>query len=160
MADPNSRGPGVWVPPPILFVVGFLIAWLLDRRVYPMPMVPPQWATALGVVGFGITIIGIAIGAWGMLTFARAHTAIVPIRPASQLVQHGPYRFTRNPMYSGLTFAYLGVAALFNLAWAILVLPVVVVALRRLVIVREEAYLQREFGAEYEDYRRRVRRWL
>ena len=116
--------------------------------------------TALGVVGFVITIIGVAIGAWGMLTFARAHTAIAPIRPASQLVQHGPYRFTRNPMYSGLTFAYLGVAALFNLAWAILVLPVVVVALRRLVIVREEAYLQREFGEEYERYRRRVRRWL
>jgi protein-S-isoprenylcysteine O-methyltransferase Ste14 len=114
----------------------------------------------LGVIGLVITLIGIAIGAWGMLTFARAHTAIVPIRPASRLVQHGPYRFTRNPMYSGLTFAYLGVAALFNLAWAILVLPVVVLGLRHFVIAREEAYLQREFGREYDDYRRRVRRWL
>ena len=72
--------------------------------------------------------LGIAIGGWGMLTFARAHTAIAPIRPASQLVQHGPYRFTRNPMYSGLTVEYLGVAGLFNSRVAALMLPVVVVA--------------------------------
>lgn len=159
MAESNSRGPGVWFPPPLFFVAGFLVGYLLGR-IYPMPMVPRRLETALGVAGFAITALGVAIAAWGMLTFARAHTAIVPVRPASQLVEAGPYRYTRNPMYSGLTVAYLGVAALFNAAWPLLVLPVVVFALRRLVVDREEAYLQREFGAQYDDYRRRVKRWL
>lgn len=159
MAELNSRGPGVWVPPPLFFIAGFLVGLLLGRA-YPMTMAPRRWETALGVAGLVIASIGAAFGAWGMLTFARARTAIVPIRPASRLVEHGPYRFTRNPMYSGLTIAYLGVAMLFNAAWPLLMLPVVVFALKRWVVDREEAYLQREFGVEYDGYRRRVKRWL
>ena len=47
-----------------------------------------------------------------------------------------------------------------NSVWPLLMLPVVLVAVKRLVIDREEAYWRREFGLEYADYRRRVRRWI
>ena len=160
MADLNSRGPGVAVPPPLFFVVGFVAAWLIGRRIYPLFVVPRRAEIPFAVAGLTVAAVGAAVAAWGLLTFARAHTAIAPIRPASQLVQHGPYRFTRNPMYSGLTVAYIGMALAVNSGWPLLMLPIVIVAVKQFVIGREETYLHREFGVEYDDYRRRVRRWI
>jgi protein-S-isoprenylcysteine O-methyltransferase Ste14 len=63
-------------------------------------------------------------------------------------------------MYLGLTAVYFGLALLANFAWPIVLLPVVLVALSSVVIEREERYLARAFGAEYERYRSNVRRWL
>jgi protein-S-isoprenylcysteine O-methyltransferase Ste14 len=104
--------------------------------------------------------LGVALAAWGMATFRRAKTAIHPHHSASRLVTHGPYRFTRNPMYTGLTLAYLGGSALLDSAWPIVVLPIVLVVLFKTVISREEMYLSDAFGAEYTEYVASVRRWL
>jgi protein-S-isoprenylcysteine O-methyltransferase Ste14 len=76
------------------------------------------------------------------------------------LVTSGPYRFSRNPMYVGLSALYLGLALLFNVAWPLALFPVVVMALFRLVIRREERYLAEAFGETYALYAQRVRRWL
>ena len=95
-----------------------------------------------------------------MVTFGRARTAINPHHSASQLVTHGPYRFTRNPMYTGLTIAYLGGSALVDSAWPIIALPIVLLILVKTVISREEMYLADAFGAEYRGYVARVRRWV
>lgn len=76
------------------------------------------------------------------------------------LVTSGVFRLTRNPMYVGLAAAYAGVAALLGSWWPLALLPLVLVAVDRLVIAREEPYLARALGAQYEAYRRRVRRWL
>ncbi|HKC81691.1 MAG TPA: isoprenylcysteine carboxylmethyltransferase family protein [Gemmatimonadaceae bacterium] len=79
---------------------------------------------------------------------------------ASQLVTSGPYRFTRNPMYVGLTIAYIGGAAIINSAWPLILLPIVLVVLVRTVVSREEQYLSDAFGDQFTSYRSRVRRWL
>jgi protein-S-isoprenylcysteine O-methyltransferase Ste14 len=63
-------------------------------------------------------------------------------------------------MYLGFTFLYLGASAWMNSLWPVLLLPVVLVVMQRGVIAREEAYLERRFGADYRAYRGRVRRWL
>jgi len=63
-------------------------------------------------------------------------------------------------MYTGLTIAYVGGAGLLDSAWPMIVLPLVLIALVRTVISREEAYLGDAFGAEYSAYQARVRRWL
>ena len=81
-----------------------------------------------------------------MVTFWRARTAIIPHRPASRLVRHGPYRFTRNPMYVGLTGLYTGLALIFNVGWPLVLLPLVLVVLWGVVIQREERYLRAAFG--------------
>ena len=107
-----------------------------------------------------LVVAGMGLSVWGIITFRLARTSIIPSRPASRLVENGPYRFTRNPMYTGLTLAYLGVAAMMNSAWPLLALPVVLALLVRLVVRREEAYLHDAFGEEYAAYRGRVRRWL
>ncbi len=150
---------GVRFPPPLIFLIGFLAGWGLDRywRVLPLS---PFAGTALKPFGFAALTLGVALAGWGMVTFRRAKTAIHPHHSASRLVTNGPYRFTRNPMYTGLTCAYLGGAALLDSVWPVIVLPAVILILVETVISREEMYLKDAFGAEYTGYTETVRRWL
>ncbi len=111
-------------------------------------------------IGVGLVIAGLLIVFWGMLTFARARTAILPMRPASRLVARGPYRFTRNPMYTGMAVSFLGGAIGMNSVWALVMFPFVILLISSLVISREERYLSSEFGEDYDTYRKTVRRWL
>lgn len=76
------------------------------------------------------------------------------------MVTTGPYRITRNPMDLGMTIAYLGASLLIGSWWPLIALPVLVLVVDRLVIAREEVYLRSRFGAAYEEFCRRTRRWL
>jgi protein-S-isoprenylcysteine O-methyltransferase Ste14 len=116
--------------------------------------------TFLVIAGWLGILAGLLLVGWSLVTFFRAGTAIIPHHPASRLVGSGPYRFSRNPMYVGVTALYVGLAFLFDVAWPILILPFVLVSLFSLVIRREELYLSDEFGDAYTAYRSRVRRWL
>jgi Putative protein-S-isoprenylcysteine methyltransferase len=155
---PAMQNPGVHLPPPLLFLGGLVTGWLLERFVRALPMAGD--AGALRTAGTVLAVLGAGLAAWGMITFRRARTAIVPLRPASRIVTNGPYRFTRNPMYTGLTLVYLGVSLYMNSAWPLLALPIVLALLIRLVVRREEAYLRGAFPDEYAAYQTRVRRWL
>jgi protein-S-isoprenylcysteine O-methyltransferase Ste14 len=95
-----------------------------------------------------------------MRTIEKAGTPIRTDRPVGRLVTDGPFRYTRNPGYLGLTMLYAGIAVLRNALWAILLLPLVIYVIQREVIGREERYLERAFGDEYLAYKERVRRWL
>ncbi len=159
MTQPTAlQSPGVRFPPPLLFAGGLVIGWLLGRFVRALPL--PADVRALDAAGTLLVVLGIGLAAWGMITFRRAHTAIVPLHPASRIVDEGPYRFTRNPMYTGLTLVYLGVSLYMNSIWPLLALPIVLALLIRLVVRREEAYLRSAFPAEYVAYQARVRRWV
>ena len=95
-----------------------------------------------------------------MRTIEKAGTPIRTDRPVPRLVTDGPFRYTRNPGYLGLTMLYSGIAVLRNALWAILLLPLVLYVIQREVIGREERYLERTFGEEYLAYKAQVRRWL
>jgi protein-S-isoprenylcysteine O-methyltransferase Ste14 len=95
-----------------------------------------------------------------MRTIEKAGTPIRTDRPVPRLVTDGPFRYTRNPGYLGLTMLYAGIAVLRNALWAILLLPLVLYVIQRQVIGREERYLVRTFGEEYLAYKAQVRRWL
>ena len=84
-----------------------------------------------------------------------------PTSPANQkLVTTGPYRFTRNPMYLGLTIATFGIAVWVG-AWPMFIVPAAVFLTAGLVhIPFEEAKMRRQFGTNYDDYTRKVRRWV
>lgn len=155
---PALQSPGVRFPPPLLFVGGLVAGWLLGRFVRALPMAAD--GRALDAAGTVFIVLGVGLAAWGMITFRLARTAIVPLHPASRIVTNGPYRFTRNPMYTGLTLAYLGISLYMNSVWALLALPIVLALLVRLVVRREEAYLRGAFPDEYGAYQSRVRRWL
>ncbi|MEO8193302.1 MAG: isoprenylcysteine carboxylmethyltransferase family protein [Gemmatimonadales bacterium] len=158
-SQPSS--PGVHFPPPILFVLGVVLAWLLETRVRRIRLLSGSASAApLEAMGVALLAAGILLIFWGLFIFARAKTGIIPNRPATRIVDYGPYAFTRNPMYTGMTIAYLGGVLILNSVWMLILLPLVILALYRLVIQREERYLVSAFPQEYEEYRRKVRRWL
>jgi protein-S-isoprenylcysteine O-methyltransferase Ste14 len=159
MSAPPDRGPRVFVPPPFLFVAGWILAWLLWRRV-PFDIDGGGPSPFQQVVGVLLLTCGLVLMVWGVVTFRRFRTPLVPIEPARLVVTEGPYRFTRNPMYLGLSLAYVGLAVLVNQAWPTVLLPVVLIVLSTAVIEREERHLREKFGPAYETYSRRVRRWI
>ena len=160
MTEPQSTNvpqtSGVRIPPPLVYVAGLLAGWLLER-VLDMPPLDELWGGILSIVCFvaGAALIVSALG-----LFRIAKTDPLPMRPTTSLVLRGPYRFTRNPMYVGMAFVYAGFALLFDLRWALLLLPLVLVVIHKQVIAREERYLEAKFGDEYRAYCARVRRWL
>ncbi|HEX6576620.1 MAG TPA: isoprenylcysteine carboxylmethyltransferase family protein [Gemmatimonadaceae bacterium] len=161
MADSAPKNAGVHFPPPFLFLLGLGAAWLLETRVTRIRLIGGTASRSpLEIAGSAILAAGLLLTFWGLITFARARTAILPMRPASRIVTHGPYRLTRNPMYTGLSVAYLGGSLLMNSGWAVLLLPVVMLAVYHFVIKREERYLSAAFPSEYNSYRQKVRRWL
>jgi protein-S-isoprenylcysteine O-methyltransferase Ste14 len=148
--------PNVKIPPPLVYVVGFVLGLCLGRAVpvSALPKTPSHFAAAVCLAVWAI------LGAWSIGLFRRAHTSFLPIRSATTLVISGPYRVTRNPMYVGLAFLYVGLALWFDVVWALVLLLLVLVAIQYYVILREEEYLERKFGDEYRQYKTRVRRWL
>lgn len=150
--------PGVHFPPPLLFVGGFLVGWLMHR--WSPVLLPGGRGPVSNSLGWILIALGLGIMIWAVVTFRRHRTAVIPNRPAAALVSAGPYARSRNPMYVGLSVAYVGLALLTGILWAIVLLPLVLTTLVALVVSREERYLADAFGAEYAAYRARVRRWL
>ncbi len=80
--------------------------------------------------------------------------------PTTAIVETGPYRFTRNPIYLGMFLGLVGLAIAFDSLWLLVMLVPFTLAIRYGVVAREEAYLERKFGDAYRQYRARVRRWV
>jgi len=154
-ADTLSHAP-VRVVPPVAFVTAFCAgialswAWRL-----PAPEGAARWA--LGGVLFAL---GFVIGTGAIATFGRARTSPNPFVATTALVEGGPYRYSRNPMYVGMTLMYAGGAVLMRATAALLVLPLPVLAVHFGTILPEERYLATTFGVVYADYCARVRRWI
>lgn len=160
MQEKFGRGPNIRVPP-AFFVGGFLIGLWLEGAVVRIRLASTAPAIrALSTIGWTIALLGLALSLWGIATFHQAHTTMFPFERANALVERGPYRFTRNPMYVGGAVSYLGIAIAMNVVWPILLLPLVLWSLYSFVIRIEEKYLGELFGDAYTDYRRRVRRWI
>lgn len=116
--------------------------------------------TSLDVLAYGSLGMGLTIFGWAMARFRTAGTPVPTIEPSSALVSNGPYRISRNPIYLGVTLLYIGLAMSFNGVAAFLFLPGVLAAMHYGVILREEAYLSKLFGADYREYRGHTSRWL
>jgi protein-S-isoprenylcysteine O-methyltransferase Ste14 len=159
VTHPDSAAPDVRYPPPLLFGLALLAGGLLHRA-FPLPLVGPTARSAAAIVGWLFVVLGTGLSVWGVATFRGAGTSIRPSRPPSTMVTHGPFRLSRNPMYLGLTLVYLGVMLLMNSVWTVLFLPLVIALLYLTVIRHEERHLASTFGTAYDEYRRRVRRWL
>ena len=145
------------LPPPIWTLIFILLcavlSWTLD-----WPAIPGLPLSALGMALVGLAFIP---PVWAFLLFRNEDTEINPTSPTNRkLVTRGPYRFTRNPMYLGLVTLALGIAIWIG-AWPMFMAPVAVFATVNWVhIPFEEAKMRRQFGAAYDDYVARVRRWL
>ena len=112
----------------------------------------------LGVLAL---IAGVFVLVWCTVEFyVSGRGTLAPWAPPKRLVTAGPYRFSRNPMYVGVTLILLGWAALFWSATLIVYAAAVPVGFHIRVIAGEEPWLKRTFGADWESYRAQVPRWL
>jgi protein-S-isoprenylcysteine O-methyltransferase Ste14 len=144
------------LPPVALVVIAGALMWALPPFAR-LPLADP-WRIALGAL---LVLAGALVCVAGVLAFRRARTTVDPMHPAaaSSLVVRGIYHRTRNPMYLGFALALLGWAVVLAKLSALLVLPLFVLYLNRWQIRPEEAALQARFGADFEAYAARVRRW-
>ncbi|QIK95572.1 isoprenylcysteine carboxylmethyltransferase family protein [Sphingomonas sp. HDW15A] len=152
----DQDNPGVVVPPPLLIFAALLVGLAIDPGLRIWPAIKIETALPAAFLGTA----GIAIGAIALGLFKHFKTRPEPWKPASALVTTGVYSFTRNPMYLGMLLIYAAIALLFRSVSAGVLLIPLILALDQLVIRREEQYLGRRFGPQYEEYRRHVRRWF
>ncbi len=155
---PASAQPLLRVPVPWVFVLNYLLGVTLHvvvplRFTWMLPVRPD-------VVGGVLFVLGIIVAGSGWLAFHKVGTTRVPGQVSSTFVSWGPYRFTRNPMYVGLSLCYLGEAFLLRQLWPALLLPLTLTYLQRVVIPLEETRLRETFGSTYTAYCARVRRWI
>jgi len=142
--------------PPVYFLAGLL---LVAAAHYVLP-VRTLVGSPLSLAGLAPIAAGIGIAGWSNALFRRADTTIKPFEESSSLVTHGPFGYSRNPMYLGMVLVLAGAAWMFGTLTSFLVVPVFAVVIQILFIRAEESMLAATFGDEYEDYRRRVRRWI
>lgn len=156
-APVREKGARVFpIPPPLYYGAAFAGGMVLHGAV-PLEV---QARPTSAVVGAALLIAGLALDAAGVAAVIAHRTTIVPHRPVSKLITTGVYRFSRNPMYTGLAIMVAGGALLAGTWWPVVLLPLAVLAVRQLAIGPEETYLAERYGSIYADYQHRVRRWL
>ncbi len=154
------------IPPPIVALVCAALAWCLGTWSTWSAWGPlAVWAVPEVLrlpLALPCALLGLGLDGWSLWNFRRQRTTANPLAPgrASAVVQSGPYRFTRNPMYLGLALLLLALCLWRGQPVALLALVLFVAYITRFQIQPEERALLAKFGPPYADYLRRVRRWL
>ena len=146
------------VPPPFVTLVLALLMWLTPAAA-GLVQIPDAVRVLCALVLAGV---GQSIGIAGLVAFRRANTTVDPVKAnrASSLVVRGVFRYTRNPMYLGFLLTLLAWAVFLANPLTALWVVVYVLYITRFQIIPEERVLASLFGAEYEAYKGRVRRWV
>jgi protein-S-isoprenylcysteine O-methyltransferase Ste14 len=146
---------GVAFHPPLLLVASLGVAFLL-RWLAPLSVIAP----ASVMIGPTIVVLAFAIFVWAVSTMLRGHASIPTNKPTDAIVAHGPFRFSRNPIYLSMILLQIGVGVWTKSLWFFVLAVISVALLTWGVILREERYLERKFADEYLSYKSRVRRWI
>jgi protein-S-isoprenylcysteine O-methyltransferase Ste14 len=147
----------VIIRPPLAWALAVIAGLALDWLV-PLPFLPADLPA--GGLGALVFVLALALAAWAIVTITRAGSNVPTNRPTTTIVESGPYRFTRNPIYLGMFGGQIGLAIAFDNFGLLMMLVPFALVIRYGVVAREEAYLERKFGDLYRGYRLRVRRWL
>jgi protein-S-isoprenylcysteine O-methyltransferase Ste14 len=130
-------GPGDW----------FGSSWL-HARMYPA-------STAIAVLGALLTMLGVAFACWARYVLGRNWSSVVQVKKDHELIQSGPYRWVRHPIYTGLLLAFLGTAMAIG-EWRGLICVVIVAVSFWFKLKLEERWMRDNFGVAYENYMQRT----
>lgn len=150
--------PGVIAPPPLIYL-GFLLAGYGVGQLVSEPSLGLDVSLRRGLA-FVLVIAGLLLDGIAAGTFRRLGTPPEPWKPTTALATGGLYKFSRNPIYVGFGITYAGFALAMDSPVALALLAPCLMVIDRFVIQREERYLSTKFGAEYQAYQGKVRRWL
>lgn len=155
-AKDSAKGAGVRFPPPLILLLCLLggsgMHYLMPLRI--------GFAAPLNLIGLVFVFAALVIVAICALAFRRAATAIEPWKPTTTVLYDGCYSFTRNPIYLSFCLLLFGIGITADSLWILLSAVPCGISIYFVAIVREEAYLEQKFGADYLQYKKKVRRWL
>ena len=144
------------VLPPTYFLAAIVLMLAMHFLVPVAVLVSFPWRLA-GVLPVAA---GIALNVVADRQFKERRTTVKPFQASAALITDRAFRWSRNPMYLGMILIVSGIAILAGSASPWLVVAVLAILLDRVFIVREERMLAETFGAAFEQYKRRVRKWL
>jgi protein-S-isoprenylcysteine O-methyltransferase Ste14 len=157
VAAPADR-PGILAPPPLLTLLS-VGAGLAFHYFYRPPIFEP-----LGLLRIPLSICLLVLAGGVFLAAVsamhRRGTTPNPYQPSTAVVTGGVYRYSRNPIYVAFLTVVLGIAVAVDSLGLLVAAGILLVVLQVGVVRREERYLSAKFGGAYDDYARRVRRWV
>ena len=143
----RKDSPRVYIPPPLFYIVTFLLALFVQKKVWiDDSLFYLQITKGVGILCF---VISLFFSVRSLRQFFQSKNTLILIKPASSLQTNGIYSISRNPMYVGLLFVYLGITCLIGNWWNIILLPLLFLVIQEYIIKREENYLERAFWEKY-----------
>ena len=147
------------IPVPWVFVLTYLVG-LLFQVLLPFNLISAETIIYVRILGVVLFVTGTIFATWSLVIFHKARTTTTPGESSEKIVTHGPYRFTRNPMYVSLFLAYLGEAGILAQLWPVIVFPLIFAYVNWVIIPLEEEVLKNDFKDDYVNYCSQVRRWF
>ena len=153
---PTGGGPlpGL-VRPPLVFLAAILVSIALNRF-WPLPFRPATFQ----LIGPIAVLCAALLFLLSFREFRRAGTSVRGSERTTTIVETGPYRFSRNPIYLAFSLLVVGLSVWLNDLWLLVMLVPALGLIATIVIPREERFLERNFKDQYSSYRARVRRWF
>jgi protein-S-isoprenylcysteine O-methyltransferase Ste14 len=158
MTIPNEDGAHVRFPPPLVFLGAVIAGALVQRTAVPLSL--SAAATIRVAAGVFILACGIGLVLSARMLFTRTGQSPMPWKPTPELILQGPYRFTRNPMYVGVTLFVIGLGVAVNDLWISLFAMPALLIVHFIAVLPEERYLAEKFGAGYQSFLAKVRRYI
>lgn len=155
--DKKTDNPNVVAFPPMIYLVTLILGLILNY-LFPMNFSLPRLPFFIVGLLLILTAGTLAFRAFRVMNLRK--TNVNPNLPTTAIVSDDVFSFSRNPIYLSLTLLYIGFAFLFNSIWSLLLLLPLLAIMIFGVILREEIYLEKKFGDEYLDYKKKVRRWI
>ena len=146
------------IPPPVLLLFVAIVMFITEWIFGPISIEPIMRYSVI----FVFFLVALLLGPFAILAFRRNQTTIDPvhIERASKLVISGPFRYSRNPMYTSMVALLIAWAFYLANPWAALGPILFAFYIWRFQIIPEERAMRTKFGTDYQNYSRAVRRWI
>ena len=154
----KSKAAQVWFFPPYLVLIGLVISFILEFFLYKNPIY--DHLLAIRLIGAILAIGSIVLFIKSVRIFSERNEKLHPRSISTQIFKDGPFKVSRNPIYLAMVFLLIGVGLMFNSLWFLYAGFIIFIMLHYGVIIPEENYLEKEFGKDYLEYKKSVRRWL
>lgn len=143
------------LPPTYFFI--FLVIAVLVHFILPIIQLinyPLNWSGLLFILAGG------GLNIWADRLFKKNNTTVKPDETPTSLINNGPFRFSRNPMYLGMEFLLIGTGLILGSVTSFVGAVLFFVAMELLFIRQEEKIMAEKFGDEFNAYKKKVARWI
>lgn len=148
-----------WETSEVVFGVPFLISIGL-HMVFPFSFHQGIFRLVFIPIGSILVVVGLSCIVLARREFAIHDQPTDTGLPTKKIVSSGVFSISRNPLYLGSVLVLFGIALIFNILWAVVILIPSIVIAHYVLIFPEERYLAAKFGEEYKEYAASVHRWL